>query len=590
RGVDNATSPKLTPEALSRLNEYKQLESGDGLALRSESESVGGSYDDRSQVASADHRAGRDVARIRSRHDGPKKQPPAEEMELEEKDALAGNFKSVPNFTDAPEFDLEAVIPVDPATGKRANPFAESEGLESDRNRSRREKLERLRESRHSGGLSLGLGSDKEAPQADRAIPKSAVTSRVDAAKGKKAPGPLFEGRENRAEEAQKSSPPAPPAKKPTATVPGVRSPATTPRPANEPEEVPRTRDADHTKTKPSSSADEPSKETLATIGAAGGGSGKKKLAPFGTQPADEKNNDLGGKDAQSQGQVQREVQRTGEPSADDVAVRGPDGLPRLNFRTHRDKDGDGVVDSEFKSDRVRWFDRLAQKEAGAKRLEDSRVAPLEKQKPGELLKGQAQEAEESSPDRTKTLKQEDELANALRKKTTEADKLQVQLELAKERIASLSRQQEEFEKTQGYQPENAPTDFIPGLAQVYPRQPIFGQITNTRKYNGVEYVQLNVGKQDKVEVGQRFMIHKDNKYYGDIIITKVDEDAAAGRVSIKRSDVDIQKGFEVRSGRIRAVGGSETNQQKAREREREIQSLLTEAVELRRDLKYDAA
>ena len=141
------------------------------------------------------------------------------------------------------------------------------------------------------------------------------------------------------------------------------------------------------------------------------------------------------------------------------------------------------------------------------------------------------------------------DLAEQLRKKTTEADTLLTQLELSKERIVSLSNQIEEYEKTQGYQPDVTPTDFIPGLTQKYPLQPIFGQITNVRKYNGVEYVQLNVGSQDKVEVGMRFIIHTDNKYHGDLIITKVDEDAAAGRVSIKRSDVAISKGMEVRAG-----------------------------------------
>ncbi len=141
------------------------------------------------------------------------------------------------------------------------------------------------------------------------------------------------------------------------------------------------------------------------------------------------------------------------------------------------------------------------------------------------------------------------DLAEQLRKKTTEADTLLTQLELSKERIVSLSNQIEEYEKSQGYQPKTVPPDFIPGLDQKYPLQPIFGQITNVRKYNGVDYVQLNVGSQDKVEVGMRFIIHTDNKYHGDVIITKVDEDAAAGRVSIKRTDVAISKGMEVRAG-----------------------------------------
>jgi hypothetical protein len=141
------------------------------------------------------------------------------------------------------------------------------------------------------------------------------------------------------------------------------------------------------------------------------------------------------------------------------------------------------------------------------------------------------------------------DLAEKLRVKTTEADTLMTQLALNKERVISLSNQIEEYEKSKGYQPTPDTVASIPNLPAKYPLQPIFGRITQVRKYNGFDYVQVNVGSQDKVEVGMRFMIHTDNVYHGDVIITKVDEDAAAGRISIKRSKVDISKGMEVRSG-----------------------------------------
>jgi Ca-activated chloride channel family protein len=140
-------------------------------------------------------------------------------------------------------------------------------------------------------------------------------------------------------------------------------------------------------------------------------------------------------------------------------------------------------------------------------------------------------------------------LAEALRKKTAEADTLMTQLELNKERVIDLSRQTEEYEKSKGYQPTPDTVASIPNLPTKHPLQPIFGRITQVRKYNGFDYVQINIGSQDKVEVGQRFMIHTDNVYHGDVIITKVDGDAAAGRISIKRSKVVIRKGMEVRSG-----------------------------------------
>ncbi len=139
------------------------------------------------------------------------------------------------------------------------------------------------------------------------------------------------------------------------------------------------------------------------------------------------------------------------------------------------------------------------------------------------------------------------ELADSLRDKSTESDTLLAQVRLAKEQISALHKQNEELESRSG----NMLQSEDPGLQELMPtvvaRTPILGRVTGVKQQDDHLYVAINVGAEDQVKAGMLFMIHSGDAYVGDVLITKVDSNSAAGRVTIRRGT--IERNMEVRTG-----------------------------------------
>jgi myosin heavy subunit len=70
------------------------------------------------------------------------------------------------------------------------------------------------------------------------------------------------------------------------------------------------------------------------------------------------------------------------------------------------------------------------------------------------------------------------------------------------------------------------------GTAQPFmPESPIRGQVTRVEQLADETWVQVNVGKNDGVAPNMKFWVHRNGQFLGTLIITKVDQGDAAGRL-----------------------------------------------------------
>jgi len=68
----------------------------------------------------------------------------------------------------------------------------------------------------------------------------------------------------------------------------------------------------------------------------------------------------------------------------------------------------------------------------------------------------------------------------------------------------------------------------------------IQGQVTNVSSSAGEKFVQVNVGSNDGVSQNMKFLVHRGDQYLGTLIITRVDSNAAAGRVELAQGDISV--------------------------------------------------
>jgi chromosome segregation ATPase len=95
--------------------------------------------------------------------------------------------------------------------------------------------------------------------------------------------------------------------------------------------------------------------------------------------------------------------------------------------------------------------------------------------------------------------------------------------------------------------PEMYKNPTIAGAPPIESTVKIEGQVTEIRKIDNNTFAEVNVGKKDGVTENMKFYIHRNGTFLGTLVITKVDQKNAAGRmVSLVQ---DIQKGDSVLSG-----------------------------------------
>lgn len=72
-------------------------------------------------------------------------------------------------------------------------------------------------------------------------------------------------------------------------------------------------------------------------------------------------------------------------------------------------------------------------------------------------------------------------------------------------------------------------------------------QVTEVQQFSGQTFAQINIGANDGVAQNMKFIIHRGDTYLGDLVITLVDDRAAAGVIRMAQGAVQV--GDSVRSG-----------------------------------------
>lgn len=141
------------------------------------------------------------------------------------------------------------------------------------------------------------------------------------------------------------------------------------------------------------------------------------------------------------------------------------------------------------------------------------------------------------------------ELSEQVREKSTQAETLLREVRVIKEQMSDLENQNKEIaaklqqagSKPEGTTAQSAPAgviDMTKGGSGFDSRVIIRGLITHVQKLGDDMYVAVNVGTNDQVKEGMRFIVHKGDQFLGDLIITKVDLNSAAGRITLQKADI----------------------------------------------------
>lgn len=78
----------------------------------------------------------------------------------------------------------------------------------------------------------------------------------------------------------------------------------------------------------------------------------------------------------------------------------------------------------------------------------------------------------------------------------------------------------------------------VQGTAPVVPSHQIRGAVTQVEKRQDDTFVQINVGTRDGVEPNMKFWVHRGDSFVGTLVVTKVDANAAAGRMQLLQGAV----------------------------------------------------
>lgn len=131
--------------------------------------------------------------------------------------------------------------------------------------------------------------------------------------------------------------------------------------------------------------------------------------------------------------------------------------------------------------------------------------------------------------------------ADQLRQRLTEVEVLTLQVrrdsEVKKELNDEISRISEQLDVLRSQLPADV-ADNKKDMVRPDPKFAIRGRVTDVRKVDSEVFVAINVGANDLVKEGMKFMVHDGENYLGDVLVTKVDQDESAGRVVLSRGEI----------------------------------------------------
>ncbi len=153
----------------------------------------------------------------------------------------------------------------------------------------------------------------------------------------------------------------------------------------------------------------------------------------------------------------------------------------------------------------------------------------------GKIIEMLEQELGDKRDQLVKADKQNIELTDQNQELTVNLDTMNEQVRLLQEKLAGAQEQLVELEQQQesaGVARDGQAPRPVPAV------KPIRGMITDVQQVDGETFVAVNVGSNDQVAEGMQFIIHRGDQFVGSLEITNVDLNAAAGRVTLSRDQV----------------------------------------------------
>jgi len=126
---------------------------------------------------------------------------------------------------------------------------------------------------------------------------------------------------------------------------------------------------------------------------------------------------------------------------------------------------------------------------------------------------------------------------------TNDNDFLEQQLRYLKEQLVAVQDGRQELADLLEKIPPSArpvpQAEMVPTDPKVY----IEGLVTRVENAADDTFVEVNVGATDGVEEGTRFFVQRGDQYVGTLIITRVEDRAAAGRMDVLKPDHQVTRG-----------------------------------------------
>lgn len=142
------------------------------------------------------------------------------------------------------------------------------------------------------------------------------------------------------------------------------------------------------------------------------------------------------------------------------------------------------------------------------------------------------------------------ESASRIAELSTQGDSLERQVRRFRERMQSLMEASREIEEKIAQAPPEL-REFMAdpdrGERGPTPPQPIAGQIVQLDQQGNDVFVQVNVGSNDGVAEQMEFMVHRNDRYLGRLVIDSVEADVAVGHMTLIQDQV--RQGDEIFAG-----------------------------------------
>jgi len=127
----------------------------------------------------------------------------------------------------------------------------------------------------------------------------------------------------------------------------------------------------------------------------------------------------------------------------------------------------------------------------------------------------------------------------------SQLDALTANLRRTREQLAEIQQQKAELEDTFAKLPPDIRSSVLAADDQITD-QPfeaaadslIRGQIARITMLDGEVLAKVNVGTVDGVTVNMKFLVYRDGRYLGNLIVTNVDDQAAAGRIELAQGEI----------------------------------------------------